>query len=241
MSGPDDTDDPPAPEARARDLVVDPATQAQLARWFGMPSTDGAFAARGLDVDGDDGDADATPLPDDETAAVDDAARAAALAAVEPALLARLWRHADAAPLTLMGRLPALPLVARDLSRLDPARMVRSDAIAEPREVEIPQQLRDDLRECTPQALLRDLERPVFDFAIEFERSLAEETPPDAGGLVRAAMQVSAQATFPTPATRELAAQAAATRATRAGHWAELPAQLQLASRRVSDGPEEAP
>ncbi len=229
MSAPND-DEPPKTEKRARDLVIDPAAQAQLARWFGMPSADGAFAARALDPDGD---AEAE-LPDDDRApVVDDATRAAALAAVEPALLDRLWRHADGARFTVMSRLPELALVARDLSRLDPSRMVRSDAIAEPREVEIPQALRDDLRECTPQALLRDLERPIFDFALEFERGLAEDVPPDASRLARAAMAVSAQATFPTPTTRELADQARAMRAKHDGSWGDLPEQLQLASRAV--------
>ena len=40
---------------------------------------------------------------------------------------------------------------------------------AEPREVEISDELKDDLKECTPQALLRDLHRPELDFEKTFE------------------------------------------------------------------------
>jgi hypothetical protein len=48
--------------------------------------------------------------------------------------------------------------------------MTMIDAVvAEPREREISEQLQDDLKDCTPQALLRDLHRPEQDFEKTFE------------------------------------------------------------------------
>jgi hypothetical protein len=41
--------------------------------------------------------------------------------------------------------------------------------IAEPREIERPEPLSDDLRDLTPQALLRDLHRPELHFDKQFE------------------------------------------------------------------------
>src|SRR6185369_14744793 len=54
-----------------------------------------------------------------------------------------------------------------DFGTLDESMVTRS--LAEPREVEIPDALRDDLRDCTPQALLRDLHRAEKDFDKMFE------------------------------------------------------------------------
>ena len=44
-------------------------------------------------------------------------------------------------------------------------------SLLEPREVEIPDELIDDLSERTPQALLRDLHRPEIEFVKTFEIS----------------------------------------------------------------------
>jgi hypothetical protein len=56
-----------------------------------------------------------------------------------------------------------------DVALLDQAMIDKQASIAEPREVEIPDELRDDLRNCTPQALLRDLHRPELFFDKTFE------------------------------------------------------------------------
>jgi len=55
-------------------------------------------------------------------------------------------------------------IVRVDLSMID-----RQHTIAEPRDFERPQQIEDDLRDCTPQALLRDLHRPDLTFDKVFE------------------------------------------------------------------------
>lgn len=223
-----------ATPAATRGAGLDLATQAKLARWFGADET-GAFSARGLpdddddDVEDDAHDVDGEPFDDEDDARR--TRRAAALAAIDPALVARLEARA-AVDLTTMSRLPPAPLVLRDLSRVDPALIARTDAIAEPREVEIPEQLRDDLRECTPQALLRDLERPIFEFSIEFERGLQDEAPLDAGAAARAAMATSSRRAPSAPLGHELATHAATMRALRATPWRELPTTVPMAYRR---------
>jgi hypothetical protein len=55
------------------------------------------------------------------------------------------------------------------IAQLDLSMIDRQHTIAEPRELERPMELQDDLRDCTPQALLRDLHRPELDFEKVFE------------------------------------------------------------------------
>jgi hypothetical protein len=64
--------------------------------------------------------------------------------------------------------------------------------IAEPREVEIPEALTDDLKDCTPQALLRDLHRPesFFDKTFEIVDAAAEQRL-DIVAEVKSAMRTS--------------------------------------------------
>ena len=161
---------------------MDPATVLQLASWFGLPS----FAAQ-------QEDAAQAPPPRDEQLDPDLVARRAAheraIAAVDPAILASIdARRARGATLTRLP--PPLRLtVDENVSIVDEAMIARAGAVAEPREVEIPEALRDDLRECTPQAVLRDLHRSVEEFAIQFEvGALTAALPPNAGGMVREAM-----------------------------------------------------
>ena len=86
--------------------------------------------------------------------------RDAAIAAIDPALL-------DADPRAHRGRTrDACSSSSRRstststrTSRCSTRRWSTRAPIAEPREVEIPEELRDDLKDCTPQALLRDLHR----------------------------------------------------------------------------------
>ena len=203
-------------EPRGRDLVaratdptlagelaaaMDPATVAQLASWFGLPS----FAAQ------EEAAAQAPPPARGEPLDPDLVARRAAheraIAAVDPAILASLdARAARGASLTRLP--PPLRLtVDDDVSVVDQTLIARAGAVAEPREVEIPEALRDDLRECTPQAVLRDLHRSVEEFALQFEvGALATALPPNAGGMVREAMATN----WHPPATSSHALQARA-------------------------------
>src|SRR6202012_2251955 len=65
-------------------------------------------------------------------------------------------------------------------------------AIAEPRERELPEELRDGLNDCTPQALLRDLHRPESFYEKQFEIvDMAAEQRMDIVAEVDAAMRAS--------------------------------------------------
>ena len=147
-----DDDDP---KVKAR---LDSATEADLARWFSLPSFQQVAEQ---------------PKPaavvDEEMQALI-ARRDKALAAVDPTFVAALHHRNEERPLSLL-RFEAMIDVRVDenFGTLDAAMIYRASAIADPREVEISDELRDDLAECTPQALLRDLHRAELDFDKTFE------------------------------------------------------------------------
>jgi hypothetical protein len=92
-------------------------------------------------------------------------------AAIDPDLLGSL-RHRIQRQDAIRSFRPALDVhVDPGIAVLDTAMVDRQFATAEPREVEIPMAMQDDLRECTPQALLRDLHRPELYFDKQFELS----------------------------------------------------------------------
>lgn len=147
----DDTGLPP----KVKDLI-DAATRAELERWFGLPSFQEVEEAR----------AEAPPEDPDIVAVRE--RRQKAIEAVDPAMLEAHRRRTDP-PDDLIRFKPAIDIrVDPEVALLDHA-MIDRVAIAEPREVEISEELRDDLKDCTPQALLRDLHRPEQDFDKVFE------------------------------------------------------------------------
>ena len=149
----DDITDP-----KVKDLI-DAATRADLERWFGLPSFE-QLADQGVSP---------APPPEDEEIVAVRKRRAEAIAAVDPALL-EAHRHRVEPPADLLKFQASIDVrVDPNITRIDLARIEHGHTIAEPREVEIPEPLRDDLRDCTPQALLRDLHRPEFDFEKLFE------------------------------------------------------------------------
>jgi hypothetical protein len=147
----------PDDDKRVKELL-DEGTQADLERWFGLPSFE-ELAEQ----------APASTGEDAEVVAVREQ-RAKAIAAVDPALLA-----------SIVYRIHERPEQPRQFEHLlevhvDPGialfdqRMADNVAtFADPRELEISEELKDDLKECTPQALLRDLHRPELDFEKTFE------------------------------------------------------------------------
>jgi hypothetical protein len=148
----DDTSDP-----KVKDFI-DAATEAQLARWFGLPS----FAQL------PDAAAEPAAPEDPEMAAVREQ-RARAIAAIDPVLVEEHRRRTDV-PDRLIQFKPQLEVrVDPAMAFIDLDMIERQYRLAEPRAVEIPQELQDDLRDCTPQALLRDLHRPELDFDKTFE------------------------------------------------------------------------
>jgi hypothetical protein len=148
---PDDEDDPKVKQ------LLNPATEADLARWFSLPSFQELPE-------------EAQPVPEDKDMAAKVERRDRALAAVDPALLESLRMRNEVKPATLIRFEAKIDVhVDEQLPMFDERMVQRAASIAEPREVEISDELRDDLKECTPQALLRDLHRAEFDFDKTFE------------------------------------------------------------------------
>ena len=150
----DDNDD-----KKVKDLL-DAATQADLERWFGLPSFE-QLAEQGR-----------TPAPPNEDPEFAERRKRQdeALAAVDPAWLDAFDRRMEALR-GVIRPLPPLELrVDPAIARFDHAMLDQRSTVAEPREVERPPDLADALAERTPQALLRDLHRPELDFYKMFER-----------------------------------------------------------------------
>ena len=152
---------PPEAEADPPDQTVrqmlDAKTMAELERWFGLPSFQELAETR------------EAPPKDPELEAAREA-RAKAIAAVDPAIVESHRRRIDNGDALLQFHaLIDVRIDPSSVMRLDLDYIERKQSIAEPREVEIPDQLRDDLTECTPQAILRDLHRPELYFDKIFE------------------------------------------------------------------------
>jgi len=138
--------------------LLDAGTRADLERWFGLPSFE-QLAEQGKTVE---------PPEDPEFIAVRKR-RADAIAAIDPELVEAHRRRTDI-PSDLFKIKPTVNLVVDpSITRLDLSMIERQHGHLEPREVEIPPGLDDDLHNCTPQALLRDLHRPELVFHKVFE------------------------------------------------------------------------
>jgi hypothetical protein len=179
----DNDDDPKAKDviAQGTALPLDLATQRELERWFGLPSFV-ELAEQGRV---------AAPPMDPEMAEVIER-RDRALAAVDPALLDEIrLRTDDVAPIMVFT--PNIDvMIDENVALFDHGMVDRAITIAEPREVEIPDALIDELKECTPQALLRDLHRPELYFDKQFEIvDVAAEQRLDIVAEVRSAMATS--------------------------------------------------
>lgn len=152
----DDNDD----DRKVKD-IIDAATRAELERWFGLPSFESI------------GDA---PPPEAEGALADPGVlkvaqqREKALAEIDPALVAAIYaRTDDHHDRILLFKSTIDVHVAEDFGVVDPVLLERASAIADPREYDLSDDLREDMQDCTPQALLRDLHRPELTFDKQFE------------------------------------------------------------------------
>jgi hypothetical protein len=159
--------------------MIDAATRAELERWFGLPSFD-QLAEQGVVVE------------DPEDAEYRER-RARAAAAVDPALLEAMHQRNEVRPATLVKFSQIVDVRIRtEMGSFDHAMLERQYSIAEPREVEIPEELRDDMKDVAPQALLRDLHRPELSFDKQFELvDAAAEQKLDIVAEVAAAMATS--------------------------------------------------
>jgi hypothetical protein len=148
---PDDDD------KRVKDLL-DEGTQADLERWFGLPSFEQLAEEQAP-----------APAEDPEVAAVREQ-RAKAIAAVDANLLERIVDRIERRPQTLVKFEAIIDVhVDPEIAQFDEKMADNVATFADPREVEISDELKDDLKVCTPQALLRDLHRPELDFEKTFE------------------------------------------------------------------------
>jgi hypothetical protein len=150
---------PAAPEPADQTVkqLLDAKTRAELERWFGLPSFQ-ELAERG------------EPQPADLDLEAARERRAKAIAAVDPELVEAHRRRIAVGDTLIKFQAIIDVRIDPSMTQVDLAQIERQQqAIAEPREVDIPHELRDDLAECAPQAILRDLHRPELYFDKLFE------------------------------------------------------------------------
>jgi hypothetical protein len=191
-AGGDASGDEPASELRAKDLVgmrreeleaeLDPATMAELASWFArpnglvtrareVPDEVRAGAVSGKALDDFERLGAAMGVLDDDRSEV----RAAAIAAVDPTMVELLDRHTRAADAILPARPEVEPtidetIVPAAVRALIVAEGEEQPSLGEPRLVQIPPDIEALLeRDNAPQAVLRDLARPVEEFELRLE------------------------------------------------------------------------
>ena len=174
-------------ERKVKDLIaegrvpLDPQTQADLEKWFGLPSVT-ALEEQGKI---------AGPVDADMAQVAE--RRAAAVAAVDPALLDLIRLRTEDIPNPIgVPKRTIEPVIDDSIALFDMGMVDKALTIAEPRTVEIPDQLIEDLKDCTPQALLRDLHRPEQFFDKVFEIvDIAAEQRIDIVAEVKSAMRTS--------------------------------------------------
>jgi hypothetical protein len=221
---PDDDDDD-------RKLPLDAATQADLMRWFGLPSY--------TQVEEEAAKAKTPEQVSPELAAAVAAVverRNEAVEAVDKALLEAIYARHDVDPKDLFVFKQELDIqIDEKFGAVDEELVAKASSIAEPREVELPDALIDALKECTPQALLRDRHRAerYFDKTFEVIDSL-EEARVDASAEAKTAMTT----TWKIPPREEPAFHASMRiwqqiKAERRRPWTEILSSLP--SRRVSE------
>ena len=210
---------------KSLEQVVDEATRKQLESWFALPSFT-ELEDRGVPPE----------ELDPEMAAVRER-RANAIAAVDPALVAAIKFRTEDNPETLLDLELTLDVVVDPgISSFDLGMAERAAVIAEPREVEIRDEIYDDLKECVPQALLRDLHRPetYFDKQLEIVDVLAAERV-DASALVAQAVRAARLQPPVRSEWHEARALLAELRRERRRPWPELFASLPLPNRKVQE------
>jgi hypothetical protein len=220
-----DDADPTVKELLEGDDPVDEATRRELERWFGMPSADHEEQPE-------------EPRPEDPEGIAAVERRAAAVACVDPALLEAVHaRHGDVSE-TMLYFHPDLEVhIDPSVALFDVAMLERFQGVAEPREMQRPEELDDDLRDRAPQALLRDLHRPETDYVYQLEIvDYAAQQRLDPTVEVERAMKTSWRlpplGRLPWFESCELLAQV---RRERAESWPVIVRQLKLRNRMVAE------
>ena len=154
-------------DPRGQSEALDPATLAELQRWFGLPS--------------------AMDLPPPEPEPEQLSKREAAMAAVDPGFLDYLHRVSNRLP--MMIEEPSVELHTKEDHATIAERFEGMGKLGEPREIEVSYLLIDDLKECVPQALLRDLHRLEEHYAPYYELTKVSEGIPDVRRDIQAAIE----------------------------------------------------
>jgi hypothetical protein len=216
---PDDDD------KKVKDMLGE-TSLADLQRWFGLPSFT-ELEEKGIEP----------PAPEDPDIIAIRERRARALAAIEPWFLDALNTRAE----TAWGLIRFAPLidvkVRLDMAVMDHAMVEGLRAVAEPREMERPESIEEDLRDRTPQALLRDLHRVESFFEKIYEVYDAEAMERlDAVAQVEQAMATNWKLPpLGDPPAVQLARIFTEVRQERTLPWRDLPKRARLANRRVSE------
>lgn len=155
-----DNESSPPPDQKVKELI-DAATRAELERWFGMPSFERLA------------EQEAKPAPpiEESDPAIREVRRkrAEALAAIDPAMVEWHRKRTDVPPYLIKFKATIEVRVDPNIALFDQRMLERQHTIADPSEREVPEDIRDEMTERAPQALLRDLHRPETDFTKQFE------------------------------------------------------------------------
>ncbi len=217
-----------APEDDDRKVkdMIGTTSVADLQRWFGLPS----FTE--LEEEGKQ-----AAVPEDDPYKEARERRERALAAVETWFLDALARRAEK-PWGLIKFKQIIDVHVRlDMALVDASAAESFRGAAEPREIERPEVIEDQLRERTPQALLRDLHRVESFFEKSYEIYDAEAAESvNVVAIVENAMGMDLKLPpLGEPPAAEFKRISAEVRAERTLPWADLPKRNRLHNRRVSE------
>ena len=213
-------------QGKSLEQIVDEKTAAELHRWFGLPSF------QKLEDEG------APPESVSPEEAADIARRAETLAAVSDRMLADLdYRHHHA--WDVISFKPMIDVrIDPEMPMFDDAGLERLRVNSEVRELQRPSDIDEELKDQTPQALLRDLHRSEDTFEKQFEirEEVAAELVLDAVAEVREAMATSWKLPDlgdpPGVALRKIFAQVHADLHV---PWGDLPRTVEMPNRRVTE------
>jgi hypothetical protein len=224
-------DEPPPDEPRAGDVArakstaeledkLDPATIAQLAAWFDLPSFEELEERR-----------QAEEPEIDERAERRKEVHARITEVADQTILARM-QHWTGAGDTLIHLPPPMEVkIGGEIRVADSDWSERMGTIADEREVEIPSWIEEAFHEATPQAILRDLHRPEDDFALRFQYLDTPPTLSDMRKELHSEIGRSLQVRPDTPPSWQTIRDATAElRRWKAANWAELPLPKREAS-----------
>lgn len=206
-------------ERKAKDAVIDPAMRAELERWFGLPSF-GDVEARGATVE-------------DPGLKAAREAYERALAAVDPALVARHSSVYDVQDALIRFKETYRSVLDPSIARFD-AGMVRD--LAEQREYEWNEEVSDTMKECAPQAILRDLHRVESHFTIALESPYVEAHPDPLGASIAREIMATDWHLDPGSITSPLVEGRAALASLRTDRYLDISSALpDMPNRRVSE------